>query len=220
MRDLVPGRDFDTDEHAHNIALTEAGIARIEAALGGRSLHALENVSLHAQLRHALHAEHLLRRDVDYIVRGGKVELVDESTGRVAEKRHWPDGLHAAVEAKEGVRAHLGGTDPGIGHAAALPASLPPSRRHDRDRPRRGRGARSVLRPATVADPDPPSDDPRRPSRPRLHPPGGEAARLSVDEIARVHAAVGPILVGTASVGESEELAAALVGARASPARC
>ena len=104
VRDLVPGRDFDTDEHAHNIALTEAGTARVEAALGGRSLHALENVSLHAQLRHALHAEHLLKRDVDYIVRGEKVELVDESTGRVADRRHWPDGLHAAVEAKEGLR--------------------------------------------------------------------------------------------------------------------
>ncbi len=70
VRGLVPGRDFDTDEHAHNIALTEAGTARVEASLGGRSLHALENVSLHAQLRHALHAEHLLKRDVDYIVRG------------------------------------------------------------------------------------------------------------------------------------------------------
>ena len=104
VRGLVPGRDFDTDEHAHNIALTEAGTARVEAALGVGSLHALESVSLHAQLRHALHAEHLLRRDVDYIVRGGKVELVDESTGRVADKRHWPDGLHAAVEAKEGLR--------------------------------------------------------------------------------------------------------------------
>ena len=104
VRELVPGRDFDTDEHAHNIALTEAGAARVEAALGCGSLHALENVSLHAQLRHALHAEHLLKRDVDYIVRGGKVELVDESTGRVADRRHWPDGLHAAVEAKEGLR--------------------------------------------------------------------------------------------------------------------
>ena len=72
VRSLVPGRDFDTDEHAHNIALTEAGTARVEAALGVDSLHAIEDVSLHAQLRHALHAEHLLRRDVDYIVRGGR----------------------------------------------------------------------------------------------------------------------------------------------------
>ena len=56
-----------------------------------------------AELRNALHAEHLLRRDVDYIVRDGRVELVDEFTGRVAEDRQWPDGLQAALEAKEGV---------------------------------------------------------------------------------------------------------------------
>ena len=54
-------------------------------------------------MRNALHAEVLLRRDVDYIVRAGGVELVDEMTGRVAENRHWPDGLQAAVEAKEGL---------------------------------------------------------------------------------------------------------------------
>ena len=54
-------------------------------------------------MRNALHAEVLLRRDVDYIVRAGSVELIDEMTGRVAENRHWPDGLQAAVEAKEGL---------------------------------------------------------------------------------------------------------------------
>jgi preprotein translocase subunit SecA len=62
VRDLVPGTDFDTDEHAHNIALTEEGAARVESALGCGSLHALENVSLHAQLRHALHAERAAER--------------------------------------------------------------------------------------------------------------------------------------------------------------
>ena len=128
VRDLVPGRDFDTDEHAHNIALTEAGTARVEAALGRGGLHALENVSLHAQLRHALHAEHLLRRDVDYIVRGGQVELVDESTGRVADKRHWPDGLHAAVEAKEGLRLTSEGRILGQSRCSTSSASTRASR--------------------------------------------------------------------------------------------
>ena len=156
VRRLVPGRDFDTDEHAHNVALTEAGTALVEASLGGRSLHALENVSLHAQLRHALHAEHLLERDVDYIVRGGKVELVDESTGRVADKRHWPDGLHAAVEAKEGLRLTSEGRILGQITLQHFLRSLPPPRRHDRDRPHRGRGARGVLRPSHGRDPHPP----------------------------------------------------------------
>ena len=58
---------------------------------------------LHAELRNALHAEVLLRRDVDYIVRDGRIELVDELTGRVAENRLWPDGLQASLEAKEGL---------------------------------------------------------------------------------------------------------------------
>ena len=57
----------------------------------------------------ALHAETLLKRDIDYIVRQGKVELVDEFTGRVAEKRHWPENLQAAVEAKEGLASHSKG---------------------------------------------------------------------------------------------------------------
>ena len=56
-----------------------------------------------AELRNALHAEALLRRDVDYIVRDGRIELVDELTGRIAENRHWPDGLQSALEAKEGL---------------------------------------------------------------------------------------------------------------------
>jgi preprotein translocase subunit SecA len=54
-----------------------------------------------AQLYHALHAKHLLKIDKDYIVSNGNIEIVDELTGRVAENRRWPDGLHAAVEAKE-----------------------------------------------------------------------------------------------------------------------
>src|SRR6185503_8141230 len=74
-RRLEPGRDFDT-----------------------------ERTPLLAVLRNALHAEHLLQRDVDYIVRGGAIEIVDELTGRVADDRQWPDGLQAALEAKEGLR--------------------------------------------------------------------------------------------------------------------
>ena len=74
----------------------------------------------------ALHAHALLERDVDYIVRDGTVELIDEMRGRVAQRRRWPDGLHAAVEAKEGLDASAEGevlgtiTDPGV--RRALPA--------------------------------------------------------------------------------------------------
>ena len=212
VRGLVPGRDFDTDEHAHNIALTEAGTARVEAALGGSSLHALENVSLHAQLRHALHAEHLLKRDVDYIVRGEKVELVDESTGRVADRRHWPDGLHAAVEAKEGLRLSSEGRILGqvtLQHFLGLYprlAGMTATAHTAAEELDEFYGLRTVVvpthRPMVRTD---------LPDVVFTHPEAKRAALVT--EIARVHAAGRPVLVGTASVGESEELAAALVAA-------
>jgi len=212
VRTLRPGVDFDTDEHAHNIALTEAGAATAEAALLCGSLHALENVSLHAQLRHALHAEHLLRRDVDYIVRGGKVELVDESTGRVADQRHWPDGLHAAVEAKEGLRLTSEGRILGqvtLQHFLRLYprlAGMTATARAAAEELEAFYGLRTVVipthRPMIRAD---------EPDVVFTHPAAKRAALVT--EIARVHAAGRPVLVGTASVGESEALAAALVAA-------
>jgi preprotein translocase subunit SecA len=70
--------------------------------LGCGSLYVSDNQSLLEAVYCALHARALLLRDVDYIVRAGRIEIVDEYTGRVVEKRHWPDGLQAAVEAKEG----------------------------------------------------------------------------------------------------------------------
>jgi preprotein translocase subunit SecA len=209
VRGLVPGRDYDTDEHAHNIALTEAGTARAEAALGGVSLHAVENVSLHAQLRHALHAEHLLKRDVDYIVRGGKVELVDESTGRVADRRHWPDGLHAAVEAKEGLRLTSEGRILGqvtLQHFLRLYprlAGMTATAHTAAEELEAFYGLRTIVipthRPMVRAD---------EVDVVFTHQAAKRAALVS--EIARFHAAGRPVLVGTASVGESEDLAAAL----------
>lgn len=86
-----------------------AGIERLEQALGCGSLHDEKNYSLLTELNCALHAHVLLRRDVDYIVRDGRVEIVDELTGRVVLDRHWPDGLQAAVEAKEGIERHPNG---------------------------------------------------------------------------------------------------------------
>src|SRR4030095_5462667 len=79
------------------------GFVRVEEALGCGSLHAEGNEILLAELHCALHARVLLQRDVDYIVRDGRIGLVDEFTGRVVADRHWPDGLQAALEAKEGV---------------------------------------------------------------------------------------------------------------------
>jgi preprotein translocase subunit SecA len=201
--------DFDTDSFAHNIALTDRGLAKVEDALGRGSLHALENVSLHAQLRHALHAQHLLRRDVDYIVRAGRVELVDESTGRVADKRHWPDGLHAAVEAKEGLGLSSEGRILGsvtLQHFLGLYpllAGMTATAEAAAEELHEFYGLRTV--------PLPPHRPPLRVDLPDVVFTHKTAKRAAlVEEIGRQHASVRPLLVGTASVGESEELAAEL----------
>jgi preprotein translocase subunit SecA len=103
------GVHFDTDEYGRDIELTDAGIEHVERVLGCGSLHRMENIALLTALNCALHVHVLLRRDVDYIVRNGRIEIVDEFTGRVVEDRHWPDGLQAALEAKEGLERRADG---------------------------------------------------------------------------------------------------------------
>ena len=100
---LTPGVDFDSDEYGRDVELTEAGVEQVERALGVGSLHGEQNYRLLTELNCALHAHVLLHRDVDYIVRDGRIAIVDELTGRVVADRHWPDGLQAALEAKEGL---------------------------------------------------------------------------------------------------------------------
>ena len=102
-RQLEKKTDFEFDEYARNFHLTERGLESAESTLNCGNLYAEENFELLTRLNCAIHAEHLLHRDVDYIVRNGKVDLVDEFTGRVADKRRWPDGLQAAIEAKENI---------------------------------------------------------------------------------------------------------------------
>jgi preprotein translocase subunit SecA len=100
---FTPRAQFTLDEYGRNVELTEAGIEQVERELGCGNLHDERNYSLLTELNCALHAHALLRRDVDYIVREGRIEIVDEFTGRVLHDRHWPDGLQAAIEAKEGL---------------------------------------------------------------------------------------------------------------------
>lgn len=93
--------DFEFDDFARNIHLTEKGERRIEEKFNCSNIYADENIELLTRLNCALHAEYFLHKDVDYIIRNEKVELVDDFTGRVADKRRWPDGLQEAIEAKE-----------------------------------------------------------------------------------------------------------------------
>ena len=95
---------FATDADSRNVHLTEAGAQRLEKALGGIDLYSEENVTtILTEVNVALHAHVLLQRDVHYIVRDGAVQLINASRGRIASLQRWPDGLQAAVEAKEGI---------------------------------------------------------------------------------------------------------------------
>ncbi|MGH3560798.1 MAG: accessory Sec system translocase SecA2, partial [Mycobacterium sp.] len=101
---LTAGVDYDTDTDRRNIHLTDRGARKVEAALGGIDLYSEENVTTTlTEVNVALHAHVLLQRDVHYIVRDGAVQLINASRGRIAQLQRWPDGLQAAVEAKEGI---------------------------------------------------------------------------------------------------------------------
>ena len=98
------GRHFTLDEYARNIALTDAGIRAIETSFGcGNLVRRSRIFALLTAVQDSLHAHALLRRDVDYLVKDGVIESVDEFKGRIAENRRWPAGLHTAIEAKEGL---------------------------------------------------------------------------------------------------------------------
>ncbi|WP_229074130.1 accessory Sec system translocase SecA2 [Actinoplanes sp. DH11] len=105
VRGLRKGKHYEVAEDGRSVAFTDDGLKHLEEELGGIDLYADEQVAHLSALNVALHAHALLRRDVDYIVRNGTVELIDEMRGRVAQRRRWPDGLQAAVEAKEGLSA-------------------------------------------------------------------------------------------------------------------
>jgi preprotein translocase subunit SecA len=100
----ISGADFEYDEKRKTVAPTEQGIEKVERALRIDELYDPRNVQLVNHLIQALKAQSLYHRDVDYVVQNGEVKIVDEFTGRIMEGRRWSEGLHQAVEAKEGVR--------------------------------------------------------------------------------------------------------------------
>ncbi|MFH1807998.1 MAG: accessory Sec system translocase SecA2 [Pseudomonadota bacterium] len=206
---LQAGVDYEVDETRRSTCLTEQGQARAEAALGCGNLEHAHNQLPYTLLNQALHARAILRRDVDYIVRAQRVELVDELTGRVASDRHWPDGLQAAIEAREGLPITRSGIVLGsltLQHYFALYPGLA--------------GMTATARPSEVelfehyglVTVPVPSHCPciRRDLEDRVF--SHREAKLAAveDEIVHAHAQGQPVLVGTASVAESEELAARL----------
>jgi preprotein translocase subunit SecA len=206
---LRPGQHYETDEDARNVYLTTAGTRIAERALGDIDLYSGEHTNTLSRLNVALHAQALLHRDVDYIVRDGKVELINASRGRVARLQRWPDGLHAAVEAKEGVAASESGE---ILDSITI-QSLVGRYRDVCGMTGTAVAAGEQLREfygleIAVIPPNRPCvriDDPCR-----LYATCTEKEKALVEEVTSSHATGRPILIGTLDVAESERLAAAL----------
>ena len=101
---LRKDEDYDVDESKRIVAVTEQGVGKVEEILGIDNLYDHVNTPLVHHLQNSLRAKELYKLDVDYIVAAGEVKIVDEFTGRVLEGRRYSEGLHQAIEAKEGVR--------------------------------------------------------------------------------------------------------------------
>ncbi len=204
VRGLRQGIDYDADEYGRTVVLTEAGFKNAGAQLGIALDHPSQHLLLSA-VHVALHAHALLRRDRDYVVRDGLVELVDEWTGRVAENRRWPHGIQPAVEAKERLAVRREGR---------ILGSIP-MQHFIRQYPRLA-GMTATAESAAeefqmffgletvVFPPNRTSGRVDEPDVVFTHRDAKIAALL--DEIARVHATKRPILVGTVSVRESEAI--------------
>ncbi|WP_082775017.1 preprotein translocase subunit SecA [Pseudoclavibacter helvolus] len=104
VRKLKEGRDYEVDEKKRTIGVLEPGIDRVEDALGIDNLYESANTPLISFLNNAIKAKALFKRDKEYVVQNGEVNIVDEHTGRILKGRRYNEGLHQAIEAKEGVQ--------------------------------------------------------------------------------------------------------------------
>jgi preprotein translocase subunit SecA len=212
VRGLRPETHYQVADDGRSVAFTAAGLEAVEAKLGDVDLFAEKNLEQLSTLNVALHAHALLHRDVDYIVRGGAVELIDEMRGRVAQRRRWPDGLQAAVEAKEGLDATAEGEVLGMITVQAFLALYPRVC---------GMTATAVLvgdqlreffgLEVALIPPNTPCI--RVDEADRIYATRGEKGQALIDEIRRCHGEGRPVLVGTLDVKESEQLANGLLGA-------
>jgi len=101
---LKRDEDYEVEESKFQVAVTESGVTKVEELLGIENLYEHVNTPLVHHMQNALRAKELYKRDVAYVVQNGEVKIVDEFTGRVLEGRRYSEGLHQAIEAKEGVR--------------------------------------------------------------------------------------------------------------------
>jgi preprotein translocase subunit SecA len=203
---LRAGTHYETDDDARNVHLTTSGTKTVEDALGGIDLYTDEHIDTLTRLNVALHAQALLERDVDYIVKDGKVHLVDDSRGRVARLQRWPDGLHAAVEAKEGLAATETGEILDSITVQALIGRYPKVCGMTGTAVAVGEQLREFYKLEVAVIP---SDKPcvRTDEPDRLYATVKDKERAIVEQVAELHATGRPVLIGTLDVAESERLA-------------
>jgi preprotein translocase subunit SecA len=212
VRGLRPGLHYETDEQGRNASLTDAGARAAERILGGIDLYAADQIDVLTSLNVALHAHALLHRDVDYIVRDGEVRLVSASRGRVAELQRWPDGLQAAVEAKEGIAASESGEILDSITVESLVKRYPRVCGMTGTAVTVGDQLRQfyALEVAVI----PPNRPCVREDQPdRLYETTLQKDKAIVAEVAGAHANGRPVLIGTLDVAESERLARRLAAA-------
>jgi preprotein translocase subunit SecA len=201
--------DFTVDEKAHAVPITESGVAKVEKMLGVGNLYDQRNIELAHQLNAALKAHNLFHKDQQYIIKDGEVVIVDEFTGRLMYGRRYSDGIHQAIEAKEGIKVR--GEDQTLAtitfqnlfrlydHLAGMTGTAKTEEREFRDI----YGLDVVVVPTNMPMVRKDASDLVFKS---------EKAKFEtvVDEIIAEHAKGRPVLVGTRSIEKSEILAAML----------
>jgi preprotein translocase subunit SecA len=212
VRGLVARRDYEISEDGRTVSLTAKGLKAVEAKLGGINLYDDQHLADLSAVNVALHAHTLLERDVDYIVRNGTVELVDEMRGRVAQRRRWPDGLHAAVEAKEGLDPSAEGEvldtitiQAYVGLYRTL-CGMTATAVHVGDQLREYFQLEVAMIPSNT--PCVREDEPNR-----IYATRAEKDEALIALVSECHEAGRPVLIGTLDVKASEELAAGLEAA-------
>ncbi|MGV0793756.1 accessory Sec system translocase SecA2 [Mycolicibacterium sp. XJ1819] len=211
--ELDPGKDYDTDAESRNVHLTESGAKKMEAKLGGIDLYSEEHVGTTlTEINVALHAHVLLQRDVHYIVRDDAVHLINASRGRIAQLQRWPDGLQAAVEAKEGIETTETGEVLDTITVQALVNRYPTVCGMTGTALAAGEQLRQFYK--LGVSPIPPNTPNIREDEPdRVYVTAAAKNAAIVEHIKEVHATGQPVLVGTRDVAESEDLHEKLVKA-------
>ncbi|BBX70213.1 protein translocase subunit SecA 2 [Mycolicibacterium psychrotolerans] len=211
--ELVEGADYATDAEGRNVHLTESGAQKVEARLGGIDLYSEEHVATTlTEVNVALHAHVLLQRDVHYIVRDDAVHLINASRGRIATLQRWPDGLQAAVEAKEGIETTETGEVLDTITVQALINRYPTVCGMTGTALAAGEQLRQFYK--LGVSPIPPNTPNIREDEPdRVYVTAAARNDAVAEHIAEVHKTGQPVLVGTRDVAESEDLHRRLVKA-------